>query len=68
MRDLPYTLSFVVRKRLQYDNLMELPKEKRPPDKIIFDGTPEDIDEWLDRIFGNKSNNLEFTINEDEIE
>ena len=33
---------------------MELPKEKRPPDDIIWDGSPEDMEDWLDRIFGNK--------------
>ena len=51
MADLPYTLSYVVRKRMQIDNLSELPKEKRPPEDIIWDGTSEDMDNWLDKVY-----------------
>lgn len=38
----------------QIDDLMELPKEKRPPDSILWDGTSEEIDKWLDNVLGNK--------------
>lgn len=51
LADLPYTLSYVVRKRMQIDNLSELPKEKRPPEDIIWDGTSEDMDNWLDKVY-----------------
>lgn len=55
LAELPYTISFVVRKRQQIDTLNELPKEKRPPDSIIWDGTSEELDEWLDRVFDKKN-------------
>lgn len=54
LADTPYTISYVIRKRQQLDNLNELPKEKRPPDQIIFEGTSEDLDDWLDRVFNKK--------------
>jgi hypothetical protein len=52
---LPFTISFVIRKLQQIDNLNELPKEKRPNDEIIWDGTSEEMDEWLDRVLSNTS-------------
>lgn len=55
LAELPYTISFVIRKRQQIDTLNELPKEKRPPDSIIWDGTSEELDEWLDRVFDKKN-------------
>ena len=48
---MPHTISFVIRKRQQIDSLSELPKDKKPPDDLIWDGTPEDLDEWIDRVF-----------------
>lgn len=50
---------------------MELPKEKRPPDYIIWDGTPEEIDDWLDRVFDPKKKsqqNVEILIKPNEVE
>jgi len=44
----------VLRKRLQIDNLNELPKDKRPPDSIIWDGTSQDLDSWIERVFSTK--------------
>lgn len=64
MTDLPYTISFTIRKRMQIDNLNELPKDKRPPDSIIWDGTSEEIDEWLDRVFSNEKNEVDLVIDE----
>lgn len=65
IRDLPYTISFVLRKRMQIDNLSELPKEKRPPDSILWEGTSEELDDWLDRVFDtNKPVNTEFLIDD----
>ena len=52
---LPFTISFVIRKLQQIDNLNELPKEKRPSDDIIWDGTSEEMDEWLDRVLSSTS-------------
>jgi len=54
LSDLPYTISYVIRKRQQIDNLNELPKEKRPPEFMIWYGTSEDIDDWLERVFNKK--------------
>lgn len=51
LQDLPYTISFVIRKRQQIDGLNELPKDKRPPEKMIWDGTSDDLDEWIERVF-----------------
>ena len=54
--DIPYTISFVLRKRQQIDNFNELPKEKRPPEKIIWDGTTDEVEEWLDTVMSPKYN------------
>jgi len=51
--ELPWTISFVVRKRIQIDSYNELPKEKRPPDKLIWYGTSEDIEKWFDKVFSD---------------
>jgi hypothetical protein len=34
----------------QIDNLNELPKDKRPPQDIIWDGTSDDMEEWLEKV------------------
>lgn len=52
LSQLPYTISYVVRKMQQIDNFNELPKEKRPPTDMIWDGTSDELDEWLDRVLG----------------
>lgn len=52
---IPYTISFVIRKQQQIEALAELPKEKRPPDKILWDGTSEEMDEWLEKVLDHKS-------------
>lgn len=33
---------------------MELPKEQRPPDKLIWDGTTEEMISWIDRVVYKK--------------
>ncbi len=40
---------------MQIDNLNELPKEKRPPDSILWDGTSEEMDEWLSKVLDHKA-------------
>lgn len=52
---MPYTLSSTIRKRQQIDNLNELPKEKRPTEQIIWEGSANDLEEWLEKVMGNKS-------------
>ena len=52
----------------QIDNLNELPKEKRPTDDIIWNGTSEEMDEWLDKVLSNKEEQFgKFIIDESEI-
>lgn len=57
--DIPYTLSFVIRKRIQIDNLNEMPKDKRPPEMMIWDGTSDEIEEWIDRVYKRKEDKPE---------
>lgn len=52
--ELPWTMSFVAKKRQQVDNLAELPKEKRPPDTIIWWGSSDELEEWLDKVLDTK--------------
>lgn len=52
---LPYTISFVIRKMQQIEALHELPKEKRPPDSILWDGTSDDLEEWLEKVLDKKA-------------
>jgi len=54
LTQLPYTISYVIRKLQQIDNLNELPKEKRPPEEMIWDGSSDELDTWLDRVIGTK--------------
>lgn len=59
----------MVRKRQQIDNLNELPKEKRPTDLLIWWGDPEEIEEWLDKVFKrNEKENDVMIFSTDEIE
>lgn len=55
----PYSISYVIRKMQQIDNLNELPKEKRPTEEIIWEGTSEDLDDWLERVLSPKSKSQE---------
>ncbi len=69
MTDVPYTISFVIRKRVQLDGFNELPKDKRPTDEMIWNGTSEEIDIWMDKVFKNKKENkAELIIEDYEIE
>jgi hypothetical protein len=54
---------------MQIDNLSELGKDKRPPELMIWDGTSEEIDNWIDKVLsGKKEPVATLTIREDEIE
>jgi len=52
--DIPYTISYVIRKRQQIDGYNELPSDKRPDESLIWDGTPEELDKWFDRVIRKK--------------
>jgi len=71
LADLPYTISFIIRKRQQIDNLSELPKDKKPTEDIIWDGSPEELEDWLEKVFDTKNkeqNEITFSIKPNEIE
>ncbi len=69
LSEVPYTISYVIKKRQHVDNLNELPKEKRPPEAMIWEGTPEELEEWLDKVFDRKKKEIsELVILESEIE
>jgi len=55
---------------MQIDNLAELGKEKMPPEKIIWDGNSDDLNDWIDSVLNKKSTNERsiITINPSEIE
>jgi len=58
LTDVPHTISYVIRKMQQIDSLSELPKEKRPPDSVLWDGTPEDLDDWISKVLDRKQAEL----------
>lgn len=68
LSDTPHTISYVIRKRQQLDSLSELPEDKRPTDEIIWDGTPEDLDEWIKTVLDPKHKSTVTDINLSEIE
>lgn len=69
IEDLPYTISFVIRKRQQIDGLNNLPEEKIPPELMVWDGDPEELDSWIKQALSGKMQpTLEFSIKETEIE
>ena len=53
-KKLPFTISYVIRKLTQIDSFNELPKEKRPTEKLAWEGTSEELEEWFDKIFNTK--------------
>jgi len=68
LHQVPHTISYVIRKRQQIDSLSELPKEKQPTDEILWDGTPEDLDEWISTVFDSKHKTTITDINISEVE
>ena len=69
--ELPWTINYVIKKRAQIDSFNELPQEKRPPDNILWYGTPEELDQWFDKVLDRKYDDLEkavvLEIRDDEI-
>ena len=53
----PYTISFALKKRLQYDSFLELPKEKQPPDDRW--DNPELLEDWFDKVFESKGKKIQ---------
>ena len=53
--ELPYSISYVVRKKSQIDSFRELPKEKRPTETMIWEGSAEELENWFDKVFDRKN-------------
>ena len=71
INDIPHTISYVIRKRQQIDSLVELPREKRPPDWILWHNNPDKLDRWLDDVMdikGKKEKDTTLSIPISEIE
>lgn len=69
IRDLPYTISFIIRKRMQIDSFNELPEEKRPPDEMVWGNRQSELGKWLKDILSNKPKKVsEIVIKDNEIE
>ena len=68
LSDTPHTISYVIRKRQQIDSLSEVGKAKMPTPEIIWDGTPEMMDEWIDRVLDNKNQDTVTGIDLSEVE
>lgn len=67
--EVPYTISYVIRKRQQLDGIYEMPKEKRPSDELIWDGSPEELEKWFDRLLkGKEKTTADLVFSEFEIE
>ena len=65
----PYTISFALKKRFQYDSFLELPKEKQPPDDMW--DNPEKLEDWFNKVFkqpGHKKPQEEFFIDINDVE
>lgn len=60
-------MSYVIRQRILLDSMYELPKDKRPPEKLIFDGSKEELERWLDDVFSDRHQPT-ITINLNEVE
>lgn len=68
--ELPWTINYVIRKRAQLDSYNELPRDKVPPDTMIWYGKPEDLEEWFDKVLYNNDEDYDkavFEIEESEI-
>jgi hypothetical protein len=60
-----------VRKRAQIDSFNEMPKSKRPPEDMIWWGTADDIDKWIEKVYDRNEDpkyDIIMEIDEDEIE
>jgi len=59
----PHTVNFCIKRQMQIDSYMELPKDKRPPEEIWDD--PERLETWFDDVFDfSKPNSVELVISD----
>ena len=64
--EIPYTFSYLMRKRMQIDSWMELPKEKRPPQSIWDDS--DKLEEWFERLDSNAQTDFNVGWDDNEVE
>jgi len=63
-------MTYVIRKRQQVTSFLEIKKKKRPPDLIVWWGNADELENWLDRVYGKKpkrDDKVTFIISEDDI-
>jgi len=66
VNEYPYSIQFLIHKRMQVESWYELPKEKQPPQDIWF--KPKELEDWFERIYGDKQTEFEFKQHASEIE
>jgi hypothetical protein len=68
LAEIPYTWSYVIRKRMQVDSINELPNNKRPPDIVIWWRPQEDLERWINNALKLDDKSSDIFISESEIE
>jgi hypothetical protein len=68
LAEIPYTWSYVIRKRMQVDSINELPNDKRPPDVVIWWRPQEELERWINNALKLDDKSSDIFISESEIE
>jgi len=68
LAEIPYTWSYVIRKRMQVDSINELPSDKRPPDVVIWWRPQEELERWINNALKLDDKSSDIFISESEIE
>jgi hypothetical protein len=68
LAEIPYTWSYVIRKRMQVDSINELPNDKRPPDVVIWWRPQEELERWINNALKLDNKSSDIFISESEIE
>jgi hypothetical protein len=68
LAEIPYTWSYVIRKRMQVDSINELPNNKRPPDIVIWWRPQEELERWINNALKLDDKSSDIFISESEIE
>jgi hypothetical protein len=68
LAEIPYTWSYVIRKRMQVDSINELPNDRRPPDVVIWWRPQEELERWINNALKLDDKSSDIFISESEIE
>lgn len=68
LHEIPYTISFVVKKRQQLDSIYELEESKRPPESLIWNGSSEEISDYIQNALARRTSGMDILISDNEIE